>query len=263
MITVRGLTFYPLKGARGITTTTLELDRIGPRFDRRWMVVTEAGHFLTQRELPTLYRVGAVPGAGSLTLSAPGQTDLQVPVDGPGTFPSRVRIWGDECEAVDQGDLAADWCTSYFDRPCRLVFYPDAATRRTDPAFDPTGSPVGFADAFPMLLIGTGSLAALNAKLDRPVPMARFRPNVVVEGIEPFAEDRWRGFSIGATRFEAVKPCARCVVTTIDQETGERGAEPLRTLATFRRGDSGALFGMNVVHRDRGTIAVGDVVRVD
>jgi len=261
VITVSDLIFYPLKGARGIATPSLELDRFGPRFDRRWMAITEAGRFLTQREAPELCLVEAIPTAEALTLRAPGQPELAVPIQADDET-RRVRVWTSECDAHDQGERAAGWLSAFLQRPARLVHLPDDRARRTDPAFDPTGSPVSFADGYPILLIGEASLVVLNGSLVEPVPMDRFRPNLVVSGSAPYAEDDWRRFTIGGLPFEGVKRCARCVVTTVDQQSATRHDEPLRTLSKLRRGDHGALFGMNVVHRARGTIAVGDVVEV-
>jgi uncharacterized protein len=174
-----------------------------------------------------------------------------------------VRVWNDQCAAADAGDGAARWLSAALGRPVRLVWMPDGADRRTDPDYDPLGARVSFADGYPALLAGEASLAALNARLAVPLPMERFRPNVVVTGEAAFGEDTWRRFHIGAVPFDAVKPCARCAVTTIDQDTAERGPEPLRTLATFRRGPSGVLFGMNVVHRGGGVLRVGDPVTVE
>lgn len=261
MITVSTLTFYPLKGARGIATPALELDRYGPRFDRRWMAITEAGRFLTQREAPELCLAEAIPTPEALTLRGPGLPELVVPVTGDGT-PRRVRVWGSECDARDQGDAAARWLGDLLGRSARLLHLPEGEERQTDPTFDPSGSPVSFADGYPILLIGEASLAALNGALVEPVPMNRFRPNVVVSGSAPYEEDDWRRFTIGGLPFDGVKRCARCVVTTVDQQSATRHEEPLRTLSTLRRGEHGALFGMNVVHRARGTIAVGDAVVV-
>src|SRR5690606_10246558 len=138
----------------------------------------------------------------------------------------------------------------------RLVYIPDDADRRTDPGYDPIGAPVSFADGDPVLLISEEALTHLNGRLDTPLPMNRVRPNVVTTGSAPLAEDTWRAFSIAGIPFEGVKLCARCVVTTTDQDTGERGKEPLTTLAKFRKIGSGVMFGMNVVHRNTGVLRV-------
>jgi uncharacterized protein YcbX len=183
-----------------------------------------------------------------------------VPEPSPADARRTVEIWGNPVEAIDAGEAAARWLTQLLGADVRLAFCPETTARRTDPDYDPIGSPVSFADGYPLLLISEASLADLNTRLETPLPMNRFRPNVVVRGTEPFAEDAWRRVTIGSLAFDVVKSCARCVVTTTDQDTGERSAEPLRTLAKFRRRGDGVQFGMNVVHRGTGTIRVGDPV---
>jgi MOSC domain-containing protein len=263
MIVLSALVVYPLKGARGIATDAVELDRFGPRFDRRWMVVEPDGTFLTQREAPRLCLISASPHEGGLRLEGPDRPPCDVPPIEPTSSRRMVRIWDDRVGAFDCGDAAARWCSAWLNRDCRLVHLPGTAARRTDPDYDPAGSSVAFPDGYPMLLIGEASLEDLNRRLALPVPMDRFRPNLVVRGAEPFAEDEWRRFRIGGLRLEAVKPCARCTVPTVDQATSERGKEPLTTLATFRKRGSSVLFGMNVVHRQLGTLRVGDVIKLD
>ena len=261
MITISALHIYPLKGGRGIPVGEFPIGRFGPESDRRWMVVDDAGHLVTQREIATLCQITATPGPGQLTLGGPGRTPLSVPTDP--TAPRRtVRIWNDWVESADQGDQAAAWLADFLGASVRLVHIPDDVTRRTDPAYDPVGSPVSFADGYPILIVGERSLDDLNQRLAVPLPMNRFRPNIVVTGSEPFAEDDWRRFTIGGLTFDAVKPCARCTVTTTDQATGDRGPEPLRTMASFRKRTGGVMFGMNVVHRGIGTVRIGDAVEI-
>ena len=263
MIVVSSLAVYPLKGGRGIAVEALELEPPGPRFDRRWMMVDPFGTFLTQREAPRLSLVTAQPHDGGLRLGAPGTAGLDVAPTEPERSRRMVRIWDDWVGAQDCGDEAARWASDWLQRPARLVHLPDSARRPVDRDFDPYGTLVTLADGFPLLLIGEASLAELNRRLERPLPMNRFRPNIVVRGSAAFAEDDWRRFRVGELRFHAVKPCARCAVTTVDQATAERGKEPLTTLATFRKRESGVMFGMNVVHRDLGTIRIGDPLTLE
>ena len=258
MIAISALTVYPLKGGRGIDLREMELDAFGPRHDRRWMVVDLAGDLVTQREVPRLCLTSATPLEDGIRLDAPGQPSLEIAHPGPGAPRVAVRVWNDRCDAVDLGSDARRWLQATLGVESRLVHLPADASRRTDPDYDPLGSLVSFADGYPILLVGDASLAELNSRLATPVPMNRFRPNVVVTGAAAFAEDGWRRFRVGGVPFEAVKPCARCTVPTVDQETGLRGAEPLRTLATFRKRASAVLFGMNVVHRSQGAIRRGD-----
>jgi uncharacterized protein YcbX len=171
-----------------------------------------------------------------------------------------VRVWADEVEAVDAGAAAARWFTALLGQTCRLVYLPDDGERTADAAYAPGGASVSFADGFPLLLLSSASLADLNARLPAPVPMNRFRPNLVVDGCAPFAEDHWRGLRIGAAAFTVAKPCARCVVPAIDQASGERDPHINRVLAGYRRFDGQILFGQNLLHSHPANIAVGDPV---
>jgi uncharacterized protein len=262
MIEIAGLHVYPLKGGRGIEVSEVAIDRFGPRDDRRWMVVDAEGSLVTQREVARLCQVVARPDGADLVVNAPYEPALVVPRPRDGASARRVRVWNDVVDALDAGDAAAGWFSRFLSLPCRLAYLPDSTYRPTDPVYDTIGSPVSFADGFPILLVSEASLADLNRRLAAPLPMNRFRPNVVVRGVEPFAEDGWRRFEAGGIPFDGVKLCARCVVTTTDQDSGGRSHEPLRTLATFRRRGVGVMFGMNVVHRGTGLLRVGDPVTV-
>lgn len=262
MITLTGLFVYPIKSARGLAVDRVELDDFGPRWDRRWMVVDDAGRFLTQRTHPRLALVAPSIGATALTVRAPGLPPLEVPFALPRAPLRAVTIFRDTTEAQDAGPAAADWFSRALGVRCALVFMPDEVRR---PLVDPRaeGERVGFADAYPLLLVSRASLAALNARLATPVGMDRFRPNLVVDGVGPFAEDGWDRFRIGAVELRALKPCARCSIPSVDQERGERGPEDLlRALSLFRQRERGAMFGMNVAHRGPGALSVGQPVEL-
>jgi uncharacterized protein YcbX len=264
MIKLTGLFVYPVKSCGGTSLDHADVGPRGIRQDREWMVVDAAtGEFLTQREHPRLALVRPSLTAGGVTLAAPGFVPLEVPVDRRG--PScRVRVWDDRCHAVGQGDAAAAWLSQWLGASCRLVRMSDDFRRDVDPdyAIEPTDQ-VGFADGFPFLLISEESLADLNARLAAPLPMTRFRPNLVIRGAgEPFAEDRMHSLQLGDVVFDVVKPCGRCVTTTVDQATAETGREPLATLATFRKSGSKVLFGQNLIHRNQGIVRLGDEVIV-
>jgi len=263
MIRVASLFIYPLKGARGISLDAVELDSFGPRHDRRWMIVDSVGDLVTQREVSRLCLVQARNIDGGLELAAPGMPSLMVPQPAASSPLRSVRVWRDVVAAHDGGDAAADWCTRALGSESRLVFMPDTTVRRTDPQYDELGGRVSFADGYPLLVTGEASLADLNSRLGTPLLMNRFRPNLVVAGADPFAEDRWRRIDIAGIPFDLVKPCARCTVPTVDQATAERGVEPLRTLASFRKRGSAVMFGMNAVHRGIGSVRVGDPVTVE
>ena len=254
---------YPLKGGRGIEVSELEIGPFGPEDDRRWMVIDPDGSLVTQREVASLCQIGATPSVEGLTLTAPNRAPLTLPRPATGA-PSRVvRVWADAVAGIDLGEEGPRWLTEALDRPVRMVYLPADADRRTDQNYDPSRTRVGYADGYPLLVVGTASLEDLNGRRPAPLPMNRFRPNVVVSGAAPYAEDTWRDFAIGGLPFAGVKPCLRCQVTTTDQATGARAQEPLRTLATYRKDAGGGVrFGMNVVHRDQGRIRIDDAVTV-
>lgn len=257
-----GLHVYPIKSAAGLDPLEWEVGTLGLRYDRRWMVVDSRGAMLTQRSHPRLTQVRPSVGDGLLRIETDGMPALELPLD-PGLAVSlSVTIWDDCCLAAWTGERAARWFSAVLETDCSLVHLPEAHARTVDPEYAPAGHRVGFADAFPFLLISEASLADLNGRLDTPLPMNRFRPNLVIAGVEPFGEDRLGAFGIGAMRFAAVKPCDRCVVPTTDQRTGERGVEPLRTLATYRRSNGKVLFGQNVIHTGSGRLQVGDLLQV-
>jgi uncharacterized protein YcbX len=256
------LVYYPIKAAAGTPVTSWEVDGFGLRHDRRWMVVDPAGRHVTQRTSPRLALVRPRIHDGCLVVEAPGTSPLElalVPGEGP-AIP--VTVWADTCEATLLGEPAAQWFSQYLDRPCRLAYMAERTIRPVDPDYAPPSARVSFADAFPFLLVSEESLADLNARLAQPLPMNRFRPNLVIAGGEPYVEDRQDRFEIGGIGFRGVKPCGRCVVTATDQETAHRGVEPLRTLATYRKVGSEVMFGQNVYHLNTGRLSVGEPVLV-
>jgi uncharacterized protein len=238
------------------------VDDFGLRYDRRWMVVDGAGEFISQRTHPQLALVIPSIEDGTLKIEGPGRPPLRVPLDPLPAISTQVTIWDHSCSATWLGERTARWFSDFLGCPASLVHMPASTMRPANPVFAPVGTRVSFADAYPFLLISEPSLADLNRRLSVPLPMNRFRPNLVVAGCEPYEEDGWRSIRIGEIPLEIVKPCDRCVITTTDQITGDRGKEPLRTLATYRNVDGKVLFGQNVVHRGAGTLRVGDRVRL-
>lgn len=263
-IIVTGLYRYPIKSCAGTAVESVAVNARGVSHDRELMLVdARSGLFLTQRELPRMALIRPVIAEDVLRVEAPGVSPLRLPLLRRGDARD-VVIWRDRCRAVDQGDEAAAWFGSFLGVECRLVRMAEDFRRRVDPAYETgPGDQVGFADGFPFLLISVESLADLNGRLPQPLPINRFRPNIVVRGSGvPFAEDGWRHISIGGIDFAVVKPCARCAITTTDQETAVVGKEPLATLAQFRRGERGVFFGQNLIHMGTGALHVGDAVRV-
>jgi len=174
----------------------------------------------------------------------------------------RVHVWDDSLDAMDTGEEAALWFTKMLARRCRLVFMPDQTERFANPKYAPQKTVVSFADAFPFLLISQASLDDLNARLAEPVTMNRFRPNLVVDGCGPYEEDTWTDLTIGTVGFRVAKPCSRCTVPTVNQETGVRASEPILTLGSYRTMNGKIYFGQNLTHKAQGILTVGDEVRV-
>ena len=261
---VASLHLYPLKGARAIDVEEALVTPRGIEGDRRYMVVDQDGVFVSQREAPRLALVTALPGPSGLRLGTPGRCWLEVPLIDAEDALRVVRLWAGTCVGADQGDVAADWLSEWLERPCRLVWQPEGARRGVDQRYALSERDlVSFADGYPLLVCSSTSLAALNQHLEVAIPMNRFRPNLVVEGwVDPWYEDRVARLRAGEVHLSLVKQCARCVVTTVDQRTGEAGREPLRTLARIRRGERGAMFGENAIPSVVGRVAVGDPVRV-
>ncbi len=252
---------YPIKSCGGIAVDEWEVDERGLRHDRRWMLVDETGCFISQRELPRMALIKVRIESGGLVVDAPGMPSLQVPFRPPdGSKPLLVRVWDDLVEGQTVDDYR--WFSEFLEVGCKLVYLPDESVRPVDPAYAEPGDRVSLADGFPFLLVSEASLADLNARLEQSLPMNRFRPNLVVRGCEPFAEDGWRGVRIARVTFRVVKPCARCTITTVDQESATKGKEPLRTLARFRRAGNKVLFGQNLIHDKTGTLRVGDPVEI-
>jgi hypothetical protein len=263
MIELANLTFYPIKACRGFNVSEANIERMGLENDRRMMLVTPAGDFLTQREYPRLAWVTPVLSDGSITLTAPDFESLNVTIqtDGP-VWP--VNIWKSAgVHAIDQGDTAAEWFSKWLGVPARLVHLKKGYQRRLNPAHAVnTDDHTGFADGYPILLISEESLQDLNSRLESPIPMNRFRPNLVVRGCDPYAEDSWKRIRIGRVEMAIVKPCPRCVVTTIEQETLVPGKEPLKTLNTYRKREGGVMFGQNGIPLNFGRLELGMRVEV-
>jgi MOSC domain-containing protein len=249
---------YPIKSAAGLAPAAWEIDGFGLRYDRRWMVVDAAGLMISQRTHPRLALVRPAIGDGTLRIETAGMPALELPLAPGGAVTTPAIIWDDTCAAVWIGERAARWFSDVLETDCSLVYMPETTVRPADTTYAPAGHRVSFADGFAFLLISEESLADLNGRMPAPLPMNRFRPNLVIAGGAPFGEDALGAFRIAALPFRVVKPCDRCVLTTTDQATAERGLEPLRTLATYRRRDGKVYFGQNVVHEGIGRVAVGD-----
>jgi hypothetical protein len=251
---------FPLKSGAVIDQTSAELGPRGIVGDRRWMVVDATGRFLTARTVPSMVRIAAVPVDGGLCLSLDGaRRTVPAPTSGPRMA---VTVWGDTVEALRADD--GGWLSARLGQDCQLVYMDDDLRRPVDADYAQNDDITSFADGFPILLISEGSLADLNRRLERPVSMDHFRPNLIVSGCSAFAEDGWRRIRIGAVELSLVKHCSRCVLTTVDPNTGLRATdgEPLRTLSGYRKTDRGVTFGQNALVTRPGRMERGDPVMV-
>jgi uncharacterized protein YcbX len=255
---------FPVKSCAALAPPSARVEARGIVGDRRWMIVDAGGKFITGREVSRMPLIRAALAGDGLALEAPGMPALRVNAPDADATRRDVTVWGATVAAL-AADAAADaWLSRYLERPASLVYMDDDARRAVDADYAEPGDEVSFADGFPVLLISQEALDALNAKLAQPIPMLRFRPNLVVAGVAPHAEDGWRRIRVGEVEFDVVKPCTRCVFTTVDPFAGERdpSGEPLRTLVTYRRTPKGVTFGQNLIPRGTGTLRVGDAVKV-
>jgi uncharacterized protein len=259
-VVLRGLYAYPIKSCAGISLKSAELSATGLRHDRRWMLVDRTGEFMSQRAHPRMALISTRLSGEHLVASAPGMPDLKIPLRQENEDQIDVSVSGDDGRGAPVGREADGWFGEFLRSPCRLVCKPDDDPRLVDSLYAERGDQVGFADGFAFLLVSEASLADLNERLEDPLPMNRFRPNLVVTGCGPYAEDGWGRVSIGSVPFRVAEACPRCAITTVDQETGSRGKEPLRTLATYRKFDGEVFFGRNLIHDAFGTVRVGDPV---
>ena len=266
MLRLSALYRYPLKSGKGETLAQISLDKLGLDGDRRWMLVDEAsGRFLTQRAVAQMSQLSALWNAqGGLTLAAPDHAPINVALPGSAAQLRGVTIWRDTLRVPDAGDEAAAWVSEFIGKPTRLVQVPLDRARTTQAGYGKDDDQVAFADGFPLLLIGQASLEELSQRVGRPLEMLRFRPNLVIEGSEAYAEDGWKRIRIGEVEFRVVKPCSRCILTTIDPQTGERSddLEPLASLQKYRSQADGAMFGQNLVNDSNGRLEVGMPVEI-
>ncbi len=260
-VTLAELWVYPVKSLAGTRADRVRVDDRGFAGDRRFMVVDGEDRFVTQRAVPRMALVHPRLEPESLRLEHAAKEPLELPIDAPG--PTReVRVWDDRCEAIDAGDEVAAWLSEAIGQRARLVRMPESTRRPADPRHARPGDLVSFADGFPFLLVNESSLDALNERLAEPVDVRRFRPNLVVRGAAPWAEDGFRELSSASLRFHVRKPCGRCAIVNVDPDRGTRGTEPLATLASFRTREGSVLFGQNLVHDGEGELRAGELLDV-
>ncbi|MDQ7016651.1 MAG: MOSC domain-containing protein, partial [Gammaproteobacteria bacterium] len=253
---------YPCKSLRGISLDSVLLEARGLQDDRRWMVVDSNGEFITQRQQPRMALVDVQLTDEGLLISLAESEPVCASRGGGNVF--QVKVWNDWVEAESCGREVDEWLSDFLTQPCRVVYMADHVQRPVDPVYAEAGKQVSFADGFPLLLISEASLEALNEKLEQPVSMAHFRPNVVVTGCEAFAEDQWRQLKIDEVELCVVKPCSRCVITSIDPNSAEKHPQqqPLRTLLTFRKQGKEVCFGQNIIPSKMGVLSLSQKVTV-
>ena len=254
---------YPIKSASEISLKNSYLEERGLVLDRRWMVVDDSSQFITQRNNPEMSLISTEIVESSLRLNAPGMTALQLPL-----FPTEgqskiVEIWGDRFEVIKANEHSEIWISDYLRKKCNFVFMPDHTNRQVDQKYAIGKNKVSFSDGFPLLLIPESSLKDLNSRILEEISMKRFRPNLVVKNTLPYQEDNWRVIRIGECELQIAKPCSRCVLITVDPETGKfSGREPLRTLAKYRKFNGEVVFGQNLIPRSSGKIEVGMKIEI-
>ncbi|MGV6859811.1 MAG: MOSC domain-containing protein [bacterium] len=258
-VTLSEIVIYPVKSMRGIQLLFTDIDNLGPKNDRRWMLIDDNGEMLTARKHPRIATVQpALSPQGILTLLLPDGDNRDAPLPRDNMPTVQAKVWQDIVKAVHLDASLDQWLSDYLEVSCRLVWFPETQQRQVDLDYAKPGDLTGFSDGFPLLLISEASLADLNRHLETPVPMKRFRPNLVVSGCGAFDEDNWKNIRIGDINFDVVKPCSRCIMTTVDPATGTRmNGEPLRTLMTYRKQGSKVMFGQNLIHQSSGELQVG------
>jgi len=254
---------FPIKSCAPLLPGEARVEPRGLAGDRRWMIADASGRFLTARQHPRLTLVRPRPDGDGLRLDAPGMATLRLAPPAAGTR-VEATVWKSTVQALPASVEADAWISAWLGLPARFVYMDADCVCAVDPDHGQPGDEVSFADGYPLMLISQAALDALNTRLAQPVPMLRFRPSLVVAGTAPHAEDDWKRIRVGDVVFDVVKPCTRCVFTTVDFERGEfdPSGEPLRTLTTYRRTPKGVTFGQNLIPRGRGTLRVGDAVEV-
>ena len=263
MLTLSEINIYPVKSLSGISLQSSEVEERGLKYDRRWVLVDESKTFITQRDFQEMALINVSIENNGLMLKHKTKTfqPLFVPFDFEHSKNDKVVIWDDTVFGEFYNNQIDDWFSEILGINCHLVKMPESTKRNVDEAYA-ENKIVSFADAFPFMIIGQSSLDDLNSRMEVPLPMNRFRTNFVFTGGKPFEEDHWKKFKVGDMKFEAVKPCARCIITTTDQDTAERFKEPLLTLSKFRNFNNKVMFGMNLVCESTGNVQVGDKIEL-
>lgn len=264
-VTISGLYIYPIKSCAGIAVDSLHLDAMGATHDRRYMLVDEQGVFVTQRQQAALVHIGVAVHEQGWMITLPDIGEKVLPFQGVSQQPTPVKVWSDTFVAYDQGDEWAALFSCFLGKPVRLVYTGLQTERQIDAAYCETARPVSFADGFPLLLANESSLRVLQeylmGKLESPLVMMRFRPNIVVKGAGAWAENQWKQLHINVLVLSLVKPCSRCVIPTINLQSANKEPVIWKALETFCKADDGKVyFGQNLIHQSNGILRIGDEV---
>ena len=264
MYTVSALYIYPVKSLSGFSVTEAVVTERGFAYDRRWMLVDKEGKFMTQRKFHSmaLLQTAIKPEGLYIYHKQNRYKNITVRFLSTPLAVKKVQVWDDECEAWVYDDVINNWFSEILKTDCELVYMPDETNRLVDKDYAKNNEITSFSDGYPFLIIGQSSLDELNRRLPEPLPIDRFRPNIVFTSGESHTEDSWKHFTINKIDFFGVKTCARCMITTIDQQTMTAGKEPLKTLATYRSADNKIKFGMNLLHKGTGTVKVGEKINL-
>jgi len=257
---ISGLYIYPVKSLGGIPLASAHVHERGFTHDRRWMVTDNNHELLTQRTHPLMALIGTAVGQGGLTLSYSGAGTVTVPLTPANPTVVRARVWDDWVSAQTVSPEADRWLSAVLGTACQLVFMPEASSRPIEPAYAPEGMDTSFADSLPYLVIGQAALDALNQRLPQPVLMDRLRPNIVFTGGQAHDEDHWLSVLANKVPFRVGKPCDRCMLINVNQQTGQKGTEPLRTMSQYRNFNGQVMFGQKLVALEQGTLRVGDAL---
>lgn len=265
-LTVTQLHIYPVKSLAGISLTTSKVEARGLQYDRRWMLIDDQNLFLSQRKFPEMALLQPSIADGNMTIAhknnrvAPLSFSLEASMGD--AIP--VTVWDDTCPAREVSKEASGWFSEVLGTSCQLVKMPESSVRPADPKFAiSVEDKVSFADGYPVLMFDEASLDLLAEKSGQDIPADRFRANIIFRGGHAHIEDELKTFEINGLTYHGVKPCSRCIMTTIDQQKGAiADKEPLKSLATYRRVDNKIKFGQNVIPPGHGTIRLGDVIHV-
>jgi len=260
MAKISALCVYPIKSCAGITVKKTILTEFGLENDRRFMLVDKDGKFISQRTLPNMCLIETCIDGNKLFFNAPNMKTMDVLLGGLPGRDKKVDVWGDNCIGIDQGDVYADWFSNFLNFSCRFVAYPTANYRRRHSSYLKKDFLVSFADGYPILIISKESLVDLNSRMKEPLSMNRFRPNIIVSECRPYEEDEWQDIRIGNVRLRGTTQCLRCSITTVNQDTAERGKDPLKTLAIYRKSEKGVFFGRNFIVDNAGELSVGEKI---